>query len=71
MSVPQPSRARHYATRAKMRAFVEQARELGIKVGGIELAPDGTIRILAEQAVRAATSGTADDAYDDWKNAGN
>jgi len=51
-----------------MRAFVEEARSLGIKVGGVELTRDGTIRILSDQPSRAVS---ADAAYDDWKNAGN
>lgn len=65
MTAQRKPRERHYATRAKVRAFVEQMRELGIKVGGVELAPDGTIRILSEQTSRTAASAAS--AYDDWK----
>jgi hypothetical protein len=68
MTHPRPKGDRHYASRAKMRGFVEEARALGIKVGGVELGADGTIRILADQPGRAIS---ADAAYDDWKNAGN
>jgi acylphosphatase len=68
MSEPRKPRQRHYATKAKMKAFVEQARELGIKVGGIELTADGTIRILSE-GPRPVLS--ADAEYDEWKRAGN
>ncbi|GGN49617.1 hypothetical protein GCM10011349_20430 [Novosphingobium indicum] len=67
-SAARKPRSRHYATKAKVKSYVETARELGIKIGGVELAPDGTIRILAEQAVRAANTGSA---YDDWKREGN
>ncbi|AIT81652.1 hypothetical protein [Novosphingobium pentaromativorans] len=67
-AVPKP-RARHYATKAKVRSYIETARELGVKVGGFEVTPDGTIRILAEQAARSATG--ASNAYDDWKREGN
>ena len=68
MSHPRPKGDRQYATRAKMRAFVEEARALGINVGGIELGPDGTIRILADRPGRAVS---ADAAYDEWKGSGN
>lgn len=68
MTHQRPKRDRQYASRAKMKAFVEQARELGIKISGVELTADGTIRILADQPGRAIS---ADAAYDEWKGAGN
>lgn len=63
-------RERQYATKAKVRCYIEAARELGVRVGGFEVTPDGTIRILAEQAVKA-NLGSGANAYDDWKREGN
>lgn len=40
-----PTRVR-YPSKAKVRAAVEVARELGLDVGGFEVRPDGAIRIL-------------------------
>lgn len=39
-----------YATKAKVAAAVEAARGAGLDVAGIELAPDGTIRVLGSNA---------------------
>lgn len=68
MTAQRKPRERHYATKAKVKSFVETARELGIKVGGFEVTPDGTIRILTEQV--AAKDDSADSAYDKWFNGG-
>lgn len=68
MTAQQKPRERHYATTAKIKTFVNTARELGIKVGGFEVTPDGSIRIFNEQSAHAEKSGND---YDDWKNQGN
>jgi len=53
-----------YPTKASIRRLVDAAKEAGIKIGGVEFAIDGTVRILSD--VPAATSKRAND-YDDWK----
>lgn len=70
MEAPMPramKQRRPVATPAKTRklvsAAVEAATAAGVKVGGIEIAPDGTIRILRQQPASAAPG----DAYDAWK----
>lgn len=42
-----------YPTKAQIRRAVDAARENGIKVGGFELRPDGTITILPEKGTVA------------------
>lgn len=51
----------NYPRKAKIVGTIAAAREAGIKVGGFEVDPDGTIRILTERA-----SPAANDAYDRW-----
>lgn len=40
-----------------MRSFVNVARELGIEVGGFEVTPNCTTRILTEQAASKGPEG--------------
>ena len=44
----------HYANKAKIKAMVEIARELGFDVAGFEVSPDGSIRVLEARAAPAA-----------------
>lgn len=70
MSAQRKTRERRYATVAKVRTFVQAAKDLGIKVGGFEVTTDGTIRILNEQSTpRAADS--KESAFDKWVSEGN
>lgn len=59
------SPATNYATRAAVERAVAAARAAKIAVGGIELAPDGTIRILTASNSNVPTG----NAFDDWKQA--
>jgi hypothetical protein len=68
LSHPRSKRDRQYATKAKFKAFVEQARELGLTIDGVEFVPDGTIRILTNRSGGAVS---ADAEYDAWKAGGN
>lgn len=54
------ARAR-YATKAAIERAVTVARQCGITPGGIELAPDGTIRIIHGPESRASD-------YDRWRD---
>jgi hypothetical protein len=49
-----------YPRKAQIERAIAAARAGGIKVGGIEIDPDGTIRILEGQ------SPAATDAYERW-----
>lgn len=69
MTAQRKPRERHYATKAKVKTFVETARELGIKVGGFEVTPNGTIRILNENASREGQK--PESAFDKWFTEGN
>jgi len=51
-----------YPRRSVIERAIAAAKSAGIKVGGFEVDPDGTIRILSERAAPAA-----DSAYDRWK----
>lgn len=51
-------------TKAAIKRIVDAAKEAGIKVGGLEVTPDGTIRVLNEKLAATAPSGND---YDDWK----
>jgi len=51
-----------YPTKAKIARALDAAREAGIKIGGYEIAPDGTIRVLSEASASRPVS-----AYDEWK----
>ena len=65
MSAHRSRRERQYATKAKVRTFVETAHELGMNVSGFEVTPDGTIRILNERAI-AVSREAKDAAFDKW-----
>ena len=54
-----------YPRRSVIERAIAAAKAAGIKVGGFEVDPDGTVRILSE---RASTAG--DDAYARWKAKG-
>jgi len=41
---------RTYATKPKIRAAVEIARELGLDVAGFEISPEGAIRVFEARA---------------------
>jgi hypothetical protein len=59
---------RYYASKAKVRQYVEVARELGIEVGGFEVTTDGTIRVMAVAAMQPQQPAVRS-AYDEWKAA--
>ena len=69
MTAQRKPREKRYATQAKVKSFVCVARELGIKVGGFEVKPDGTIRILNENSVRSPKE--PEDDFEQWFNKGN
>jgi Tfp pilus assembly PilM family ATPase len=50
-----------YPRKAAIERTIAAARAAGMKVGGFEVDPDGTIRILSERASPAVS-----DAYDRW-----
>lgn len=50
-----------YPTKAEIARVVEAAKAAGITPGGLECAPDGTIRVLSQQAQ------VVDDPYLQWK----
>lgn len=43
-----------YATKPKIKAMVEIARELGLDVAGFEVSPDGAIRVFEAAPAPAA-----------------
>lgn len=51
-----------YPRRAQIERAIAAAKAGGMKVGGVEIDPDGTIRVLGERA------GAAESAYDRWKS---
>jgi hypothetical protein len=51
-----------YPRRSVIERAIAAAKASGIKVGGFEVDPDGTVRILSERAAPAT-----DDAYGRWK----
>ena len=51
-----------YPRRSVIERAIAAAKASGIKVGGFEVDPDGTVRILTEHSAPAA-----DDAYGRWK----
>lgn len=55
-----PSRIR-YPKKADIARVVAAAKDAGIVPGGIECCPDGTIRVLSQQAQ------VVDDPYEQWK----
>lgn len=50
-----------YPRRSVIERAIAAAKASGIKVGGLEVDPDGTVRILSERA------SPTDSAYDRWK----
>ncbi|MEH3121136.1 MAG: hypothetical protein PGN16_04010 [Sphingomonas phyllosphaerae] len=54
-----------YPRRSVIERAIAAAKAAGIKVGGFEVDPDGTVRILSERV-----SPTSDDAYARWKAKG-
>lgn len=64
--MPTASAKASYPTKAKVEFAIRMARMAGIEeVGGLEIGPDGTIRVLAKN-----TPGI-DSAYDRWKAGSN
>lgn len=55
--------SRSYPSRAAIMRTLDAVHAAGVKIGGCEVAPDGTIRVLSE----AATPRQSVSAYDDWK----
>lgn len=52
MNAQSPARLKaRYPTKAKIKAAVEIARELGLDVAGFEVSPDGSIRVLESRIV--------------------
>lgn len=49
--------------KAEIGRVVQAAREAGIAVGGLEVAPDGTIRVLSIDATRSPTPASD---FDEW-----
>lgn len=56
-----------YPRRSVIERAIAAAKAGGIKVGGFEVDPDGTIRILSE---RSSAAPTPEDAYARWKAQG-
>lgn len=56
-----------YASPARVKAYLKLYADLGHEIGGLELTPDRSIRILSREAVRSTESKNA---YDEWKSAG-
>lgn len=54
-----------YPTRAKIKAAVEIARELGLDVAGFEVSPDGSIRVLESRAAASPPPVSDFDRYKD------
>lgn len=52
---------RRYPRKAEIARAVEAAKACGLSVGGIEIGPDGTIRVLQ------AAPGGLDSPYERWK----
>lgn len=64
MTTERKPRERHYATKAKLKLYVESAREMGIEVGAFEVTPEGVIRVFSEQAFRKEAK--PEDAFEKW-----
>lgn len=54
-----------YPRKAEITRAVAAAKDCGLDVAGIEVAPDGTIRILEARAVTAPTAATDFDRFAD------
>jgi hypothetical protein len=61
-SKPVPPRGRSLFRQYNMVKALRSAKAGGLEVGGVEVTPDGTIRILAKDAVG---HGSGND-FDDW-----
>lgn len=59
MTKPVPA----YATRSQIKRVVDAARDAGIDVGGVEVTPEGTIRVMT-----VPVPAPPRDAYEEWKN---
>jgi len=80
MPVPsvQPSKPRKSTmpSKAKFKRMLDVASQAGMTIGGVELAPDGTLRILAERLVSAPLgshgmhSGAQPDEFEAWAQGG-
>jgi hypothetical protein len=57
---------RHYPRRAEITRAVAAARDMGITVSGIELSPEGIIRVTSSSHTSSAT----DNEFDRWDAAG-
>jgi hypothetical protein len=57
---------RQYPRRVEITRAVAVARDMGIAVSGIEVGPDGTIRVTSGRAPSSAT----DNEFDRWDAAG-
>lgn len=66
MPTPERRHMRHYARRSEIARAVSAARANGVMVAGLELAPDGTIRISSI----AASDKTTSNEFDHWDAAG-
>jgi hypothetical protein len=63
-------------SKAKFKRMLDVASQAGMTIGGVELTPDGTLRILAERVVSAPLashamySGTQPDEFAAWEQGG-
>lgn len=60
MATRAASRA-HYVSKAQLKRLVDSARAAGIDFAGVEMAPDGTVRLLPPAASPAND-------FDRWKD---
>lgn len=61
-------RSDHYPTKAAVKRAVETARELGLKVVGVEVSREGVIKVIDQAAVPQQT--TIRDEWAEWDAAG-
>jgi hypothetical protein len=54
-----------YAGKVQIRHLVEAAKAAGLDVGGIEAAPDGTVRILGKHLTQSSN-----DPFAEWEQKG-
>jgi len=64
-AVPVQKARPSYAGKVQIRHLVEAAKAAGLDVGGIEAAPDGTIRILSSRLAQPA-----EDQFGEWERKG-
>jgi hypothetical protein len=60
---PKPVRGRSLFRKYNMVKAINSAKAGGLEIGGVEVAPDGTIRVLSKDA----TGQISGDAFEDWK----